>query len=75
MMDSQSGAEARMPLRPNMRNKTCGDALMRASAIPLARPGGDIAGARAMKTLTCWFNLGWIERAAKACAVPCEKPI
>lgn len=53
MMDSHKGAEARMPLRPNIRKRTCGDALINASAMPLARPGGDMAGASAMKTLTC----------------------
>lgn len=75
MMLSHNGAEARMARRPNSRYRTCGEDLMSASAMPLAKPGGDMAGARAMKTLTCLLSVGWRDRAAKACAVPWEKPM
>lgn len=34
-----------------------------------------MAGANAIKRLTLLFNDGFIERAAKDCAVPCENPI
>lgn len=74
-MDCHIVAELRMDRRPKRRNRTCGEALIRASTIPLERPAGDMAGAKAMKTLTCWFSLGWIARVAKACAVPWEKPM
>jgi len=39
------------------------------------RPLGDMAGASAIKTSTLSLRVGWIERVAKACAVPCEKPM
>jgi len=39
------------------------------------RPLGDMAGARAIKTSTLSLRVGWIERVAKAWAVPCEKPM
>lgn len=70
MMLSHNGAEARMARRPKSRYKTWGEDLMSASAIPLAKPGGDMAGARAMKTLTWVLSVGWRDSAAKACAVP-----
>jgi len=34
--------------------------------MPFERPAGDIAGARAMKTLTWSLSLGWTARVAKA---------
>jgi len=43
---------------------------MKELTIPIAKPGGAIAGARATKTLTFSFRLGWMERVAKAWAVP-----
>lgn len=48
---------------------------MRESTTPLRSPAGDMAGARAMKTLTFSFSFGCIESVANACAVPWEKPI
>jgi hypothetical protein len=51
-MDCHIVAELRIERRPNRRNKTCGDALMSASTIPFESPAGDIAGAKAIKTLT-----------------------
>ena len=68
-------AELRIDRRPNSKKRTCGDAFIRASTIPFDNPAGAMAGARAMKTLTCAFSLGWIASVAKACAVPWEKPI
>ena len=59
-------AELRMLRRPNVRNNTSGDALIRASTTPLWRPAGDIAGARAMNTSTLSFRVGWIDKVAKA---------
>ena len=43
--------------------------------MPDATPLGDMAGASAMKTSTFSFSVGWMDKVAKACAVPCEKPI
>lgn len=60
--------------RPNKRNSTSGEVFIKESTIPVVRPGGDIAGARATNTSTLSFNVGWIERVANACAVPCENP-
>lgn len=68
-------AELRMDRRPKRRKRTCGEALIRASTIPFFNPGTDIAGASAIKTLTCSFNLGLTAKLAKACVVPWEKPI
>lgn len=51
-------AELRIERRPNMRKRTWGEALTRASTIPVDRPAGDIAGARAIKTLTWSLSLG-----------------
>jgi hypothetical protein len=68
-------AELRMERRPKRRKRTCGEALTRASTTLLESPAGDMAGARAMKTLTWSFSLGWIARLAKAWAVPWEKPM
>ena len=61
--------------RPNARNSISGDALIMEATMPLARPGGDIAGARAMNTSTFSLRVGWIDSVAKAWAVPCENPI
>ena len=68
-------AELSMLLRPKARKMTSGDALMRESTVLLLRPAGDMAGARAINTSTWSFKVGCIERAAKACAVPWEKPM
>ena len=68
-------ADVRIALRPNARNSTSGEALTNESTIPLFRPAGDIAGARAMNTSTLSLSVGWMESVAKACAVPCEKPM
>lgn len=68
-------AELSMDRRPKRRNSTCGEALTRASTMPLDKPAGDMAGARAIKTLTCSLSLGWMDKLAKACAVPWEKPM
>lgn len=46
------------------------DAFISPSTTGAARPGGLIAGANAMKTLTFSLSPGWILSAAKACAVP-----
>jgi len=43
--------------------------------MPLERPAGDIAGARAIKTLTCSLSFGCTARVAKAWAVPWENPM
>lgn len=51
-------ALVRIALRPKARKRTCGDALTKESTIPDVRPGGDIAGARAMKTSTFWLRVG-----------------
>jgi len=57
-IDCHMVAELRIDLRPKSRKRTEGDALTRASTIPFDSPAGDMAGARAMKTLTWSFNLG-----------------
>ena len=64
-----------MLLLPKSRKITSGDALIKASTIPLERPAGDMAGAKAIKTSTLSLRRGCIESVAKACAVPCEKPM
>ena len=51
-------ALVRIALRPKARKSTSGDALTRESTIPDVRPGGDIAGARAMKTSTLSLRVG-----------------
>jgi hypothetical protein len=56
--------------RPNRRNNTSGDVFMKESTVLVVRPGGDMAGASAMNTSTLSLSIGWIERVAKACAVP-----
>lgn len=65
-IDCHIVAELRMDRRPKRRKRTCGDALISASTIPLERPAGDIAGAKAMNTLTFSFNLGCIDNVANA---------
>jgi hypothetical protein len=65
-MVSHIVAELRMERRPNKRNKTEGDAVTSASTIPLDKPAGAIAGARAMKTLIWLLSLGWMAKLAKA---------
>lgn len=74
-MDCHIVVELKIERRPNRRNKTCGDAFISESTTPFLKPAGDIAGARAMNTLTLSFSFGCIESVAKACAVPCENPI
>ena len=59
-----------MLFRPKARNMTSGEALVKALTIPLCRPGGDIAGAKAIKTSTLSLSVGWMESVAKAWAVP-----
>lgn len=61
--------------RPNARKSSSGEAFTNESTTPFWSPAGDIAGANATKTSTLSFKVGWMERAAKACAVPWEKPI
>jgi hypothetical protein len=56
--------------RPNNRNRTSGEVFIKESTVPVVRPGGDMAGASAMNTSTLSLSVGWIERVAKACAVP-----
>lgn len=56
----------RIAFLPKAKNKTSGDALMNELTTPDARPGGAIAGARAIKTSTFSFRLGWIDSVAKA---------
>lgn len=51
-MDCHMVAELRIERLPNSRYSTCGDALTSASTMPLDKPAGDMAGARAIKTLT-----------------------
>ena len=51
-MDCHIVAEERMDFLPNVRKRTSGLALTRESTMPLFKPAGDMAGARAMKTLT-----------------------
>jgi hypothetical protein len=51
-MVSHMVAELRIERRPNRRNKTEGDAVTSTSTIPLDKPAGAMAGARAIKTLT-----------------------
>ena len=51
-------ALVRIALRPKARKRTSGDALTKESTIPDVRPGGDIAGARAMKTSTLSLRVG-----------------
>ena len=63
-----------MLLLPNARKITSGEALTRASTMPLDSPAGDIAGASAIKTSTLSLRVGCIDKVANACAVPCEKP-
>lgn len=65
----------KIAFRPKARNKTSGDALINELTMPDARPGGAIAGARAMNTSTFSFKLGWIESVANAWAVPWENPM
>lgn len=59
-------AELRMERRPNNKNRTEGDAVTSASTIPLDKPAGAIAGARAIKTLTWLLSLGWMAKLANA---------
>lgn len=66
MSFSHMVAELRMDRLPNMRYRTDGEALTRESTTPFDSPAGAMAGARAMKTLTWWFNLGWMARVANA---------
>ena len=81
MMDCHMAVEVNNALRPNRRKTIAGEAFMNASTIGLERPSvsttvkllspfGLMAGARAMNTLTLRFNWGWIDKAAKAWAVP-----
>ena len=74
-MDCHIVAELRMERRPKRRKRTCGEALTSASTMPFERPAGDMAGARAMKTLTWSFSLGCTAKVAKAWAVPWENPM
>lgn len=74
-IDCHIVAELRMERRPKRRKRTCGEAFINESTIPFERPAGDIAGARAMNTLTFSLSFGCTARVAKACAVPCENPI
>ncbi len=74
-MDCHMVADGRMVFRPNARYKMSGDAFTKASTMPDATPFGDMAGASAMKTSTFSFNVGWMDKVANACAVPCEKPM
>lgn len=74
-MVSHMVAELRIARRPKSRKRTEGDDLIRASTTLLESPAGDMAGARAINTLTCWLSLGLTAKLAKACAVPCEKPM
>jgi hypothetical protein len=55
-----------MERRPNNKNRTEGDAVTSASTIPLDKPAGAIAGARAIKTLTWLLSLGWMAKLANA---------
>ena len=55
-----------MERRPKRRKRTCGEALTSASTMPFERPAGDMAGARAIKTLTWSLSLGCTARVAKA---------
>lgn len=61
--------------RPKRRKSTSGEVFMNESTVPVVKPGGDMAGASAMNTLTLSLSVGWIERVAKAWAVPWENPI
>ena len=74
-MDCHMVAEERMDLRPKKRYMRVGEAFMRLSTMGAERPGGAMAGARAMKTLIFWLSCGWMLRAAKAWAVPWLKPM
>ena len=65
-IDCHMTVELRMLLRPKARNITSGEALINASTTLLCKPAGDMAGARAMKTSTLSFSMGWTDRAAKA---------
>lgn len=64
-----------MARRPKRRKRIEGFVFTRDETIPEARPGGAIAGARATKTSILSLRVGWMERVAKAWAVPCEKPM
>ena len=80
------GAEERIALRPKTRYRRVGlgiyelgysewqcctyEAFINPSTTDAANPGGLIAGARAMKTLTFWLSWGRIDKAAKAWADP-----
>lgn len=66
MSVSHMVAELRIDRLPNMRYRTDGEALTRESTTPFDSPAGAMAGARAMKTLTWWFSLGWMARVANA---------
>ena len=73
-IDCHIVAEESMLLRPNARKSTSGEAFINASTTLCRSPAGDIAGARATKTSTLSFRVGWMDNVAKAWAVPWEKP-
>ena len=57
-IDCQKVAEDKIDFLPNARKRTSGEALTKESTMPLLRPAGDMAGARAMKRLTFSFRGG-----------------
>ena len=90
-MDCHIAADERIDFRPKKRNNKVGlklsvnfsqyrrstayEAFMSPSTNGAASPGGLMAGANAMKTLTFSLSPGWMLSAAKAWAVPWLNPI
>ena len=59
-------ADDKIDLRPKARKRRSGLVLTKASTIPLLRPAGDIAGAKAMKRLILSLRSGCMANVAKA---------
>jgi len=57
-IDCHIVAEDRMDLRPKNKNMSVGEDFIKPSTMEAARPAGESAGARAIKTLIFSFNWG-----------------